>query len=203
MGMIVLAALIAFGYFLGAIPFGYLIAKKYYRIDIRKHGSGNTGATNVWRVLGKKPGLATLALDITKGFLPVLLARLLLPGEYGTALFCGAAAVIGHNWSVYLKGSGGKGVATSAGVFLALLPKHTLLAIAVFLIVFAASRRVSVGSIVAALALMGTTFILHTPDLYRILVIVIGGIILIKHIPNMKRLAVGKEPAVQIIKKGK
>ncbi len=195
--MIVLFVLISLSYFLGSVPFGYLIAKRYYAMDIREHGSGNTGATNVWRVLGKKPGLITLSLDILKGVIPVAAARLLLPGEYGSALFCGLASISGHNWSYFLKGKGGKGVATSAGVFLALVPKQMLIALLVFAAVFYKSRRVSVGSIAAAVTLILTTFAFYTPLLLRLMVFVVGIMILVKHIPNMKRLARGEEPQVK------
>ena len=189
--------LIIASYFLGAIPFGVIIARKYYGIDIRQQGSGNPGATNVWRVLGAKPGATTLALDALKGALGIILAKILIPNEVGSQIFCGIAAIVGHNWSVFLRGSGGKGVATSAGVFLALMPLHALIALAVFLAFFLTTRHVSVGSMAAAVALFTTTFFIHTPAILRALVFVASAMVLVKHLPNMKRLARGEEPRVK------
>src|SRR5580693_2557328 len=93
--------LIAISYFIGAVPSGFLIARRWYGIDIRQHGSGNPGATNVWRTLGKKPGMITLALDALKGILPVLLIRCFYPDDYGVAVLCGLLAIIGHNWTIF------------------------------------------------------------------------------------------------------
>lgn len=188
--------LIAFSYLCGAIPFGYLIAKKYYFVDIREHGSGNTGATNVWRTLGTKPGAITLALDIFKGFFPIVITKIIYPRQYGLYLLCGTLAIVGHNWSIFLKGRGGKGVATSAGVFLALLPKQCLVAIAMFCGLFYWTGFVSVGSIGAALTLMLATLLFKTPVLYRFIVFLAGIMLIVKHIPNIKRLLRGEEPKV-------
>lgn len=185
-------------YLLGAMPFGVWIAKMFYHVDIREHGSKNTGATNVWRVLGAKPGLATFALDFFKGFLPVLLAKKFTVAEPALPVFCGVAAIIGHNWSLFLRGKGGKGVATSAGVFIALLPVHTAIAILVFALVFGFSKRISVGSMASAGALVLCTFVLETPIIYRIVSVLASLMILLKHVPNIKRLAKGEEPKVNI-----
>lgn len=184
------------GYFLGAIPFGVLIASAFYQTDIRQHGSRNTGATNVWRVLGKKPGMATLLLDIIKGALPVFIAHRLFPNETFWIMGAGLAAIIGHNWSIFLMGSGGKGVATSAGVFLALLPLQGTISIVTFLVFFLATRHVSVGSIAAAISLLLATLLIPTPAPYQVLVILASAMVLIKHVPNMKRLSKGEEPKV-------
>ena len=188
--------LLVFSYLLGAVPFGVLISRGFYKVDIRAHGSHNPGATNVWRVLGAKPGAATLALDIAKGAVAVLVSRLLFPDEIGTRVAAGMASIVGHNWSVFLKGKGGKGVATSAGVFLALMPIHAVVALAVFLIFFLTTRHVSVGSMAAAIALMVSSFALPTPGMLRGLVVVASLMVLVKHVPNMKRLARGEEPKV-------
>jgi len=184
-------------YLIGAIPFGYLIVRAKYKTDIRQHGSGNPGATNVWRTFGKKPGATTLALDILKGVVPVLIARRFFPYEPGMAILCGIATIVGHNWSVFLMGKGGKGVATSIGVFLALIPLPSLVAVVVFLAVFFLSGHVSMGSMAGAGGLVVGTFIWPTPWLLRMVVGLAGLMILIKHIPNMKRLAQGTEPKVK------
>jgi glycerol-3-phosphate acyltransferase PlsY len=188
--------LIVASYFIGAIPFGVIISRKFYGVDIRTVGSRNPGATNVWRTLGAKPGAATLALDALKGAAGIVACRFLLPGVLGVQVACGVAAIIGHNWSVFLKGSGGKGVATSAGVFIALMPAHAAIAIAVFLVFFRTTGHVSVGSMAAAVALAAATFVLKTPDLYRALVVLAAIMVLVKHVPNMRRLSRGEEPKV-------
>ncbi len=185
---------VAISYLIGAIPFGVIIARVFYHVNIREHGSKNTGATNVWRVLGKKPGIATLTLDALKGVLPVVLVRHFFPNHVGFAVACGLAAIVGHNWSIFLMGSGGKGVATSAGVFLALVPLQATLAVVTFLIFFLSTRHVSVGSMAGALVLLVSMFLTNTPPTLRILGIVAALMILVKHIPNMKRLAKGEEP---------
>jgi len=184
------------GYAMGAIPFGVIIARVFYRTDIRQLGSRNTGATNVWRVLGKKPGIATLTLDALKGALPVLATCHIFPSEPLWAMGAGLAAIIGHNWSIFLMGSGGKGVATSAGVFLALVPLQGFIALGTFLIFFFSTRRVSIGSMAASVALMASTLLSDTPASLRWLVVLASTMVLIKHIPNVKRLARGEEPKV-------
>lgn len=190
--------LLGASYLLGAVPFGVLIARIFYKTDIRQLGSKNTGATNVWRVLGRKPGIATLALDAAKGVAPVLVARHLYPAETLLIMGAGLAAIVGHNWSIFLMGSGGKGVATSAGVFLALIPLQGAIAVATFLLFFLTSRHVSVGSMAAAISLLIATIVLETPDPYRVLVMLASSMVLIKHVPNMKRLIKGEEPKVNL-----
>jgi glycerol-3-phosphate acyltransferase PlsY len=189
-------SLVVGSYLLGSIPFGLVIAHFFFHTDVRQQGSGNSGATNVWRVLGWKPGLATLLLDILKGFLPVLMSMKLFPNDLGTSLLCGLAAILGHNWSLFLKGSGGKGVATSVGVFLALMPKQAGLAILTFLIFFLLTHYVSVGSMAASLVLAASCFIFDTPALLKFLVILASTMVLVKHLPNIKRLVKGEEHRV-------
>jgi glycerol-3-phosphate acyltransferase PlsY len=128
--------------------------------------------------------------------IPVLIAKHIAPDFPFFAVMVGLAAIIGHNWSVFLMGSGGKGVATSAGVFLALLPKQCIIAIIMFCGLFYWTGFVSVGSIGAALTLMLATFVFKTPVLYRFIVFLAGIMLIIKHIPNLKRLARGEEPKV-------
>lgn len=188
--------LIAASYVLGAIPFGLLIVRQFYHVDIRKYGSGNTGATNVWRTYGKIPGITTLTLDIIKGALPVFTAQLFFPQELGTAILCGMMAIIGHNWSIFLKGKGGKGVATSIGVFIALMPLNSIIAVIGFLLFFLITKHVSVGSIAGAVTLLVSTFIIKTSWPIRIVVVIAALMVLIKHIPNIKRLIHGEEPKV-------
>lgn len=188
--------LITGSYLTGAIPFGVIIARGLYQMNIREHGSKNTGATNVWRVLGWKPGLCTLLLDILKGAIPVMVAHRLFPNNSMVAILAGLAAIIGHNWSIFLMGSGGKGVATSCGVFLALIPAEGLIALMVFGVFLYATKHVSVGSIAGATALLVATLLMENAPAVRILVVVASLMTLIKHIPNMKRLSKGEEPKV-------
>jgi glycerol-3-phosphate acyltransferase PlsY len=148
-------------YLLGSIPFGFLIAKAR-GIDIRTMGSGNIGATNVFRSVSKPLGILTFVLDFLKGFVGVWLIPYLAfrfantTFEYTTSLlplFCGVMTIVGHNWTCFLGFKGGKGVATSAGVLLALSPAGVGIALLVWIVVFVATRYVSVASIVAAITL--------------------------------------------------
>ncbi|HEY5060437.1 MAG TPA: glycerol-3-phosphate acyltransferase, partial [Gemmatimonadaceae bacterium] len=147
-------AAVAAAYLLGSIPAAY-IAGSARGIDLRKHGSGNLGATNVMRVLGTKIGLLVFAFDMAKGAAPVLLFPRVIPvtampmGDRTImAILCGIAAIIGHVRPIYLKfGRGGKGVATAAGVFLALAPVQTLLTLIIFAVVLLSSGYVSLGSL--------------------------------------------------------
>ena len=145
-------------YFIGAIPFGFLIGK-LHGIDIRKVGSGNIGATNVTRSVGKTAGKLCFFLDFLKGILPVYLAGLLCPGEPVVALAAGAATIAGHMFPVYLEFKGGKGVSTAAGVALALAPYPLLIAFVSWVIVFLVWRYVSLASIVAAVVLPCTAIL--------------------------------------------
>jgi acyl phosphate:glycerol-3-phosphate acyltransferase len=154
------AAAIIASYLLGSIPAAY-IAGKSKGVDLRKHGSGNLGATNVIRVMGPKIGLLVFAFDMAKGAVPVAwFPRLLPPAAlpFGSmtiaGILCGVAAIIGHVRPIYLKfGRGGKGVATSAGVFLALAPVQTLLTLVIFAVVLMTSGFVSLGSLISAVML--------------------------------------------------
>lgn len=155
--MVPLVAALVASYLLGSIPAAY-IAGKSRGIDLRKHGSGNLGATNVIRVLGTKIGLLVFAFDVAKGAVPTLLFPRWVPVDVMPmrdptvfAILCGIAAIAGHARPIYLKfGKGGKGVATAAGVFLALAPIQTLLTLLVFAVVLLSSGYVSLGSLTSA-----------------------------------------------------
>jgi len=180
-------------YLAGGIPTGYLLARKLRGIDIREHGSGNPGAANVYRVVGKGAGAATLFVDALKGFFPVLLARHYFPADYRVQIACGALAIIGHVWTIFLRFRGGKGVATSAGVFLALLPKPMIGAIGVFILGVALTGHISVGSMAAAALFPFFAALLHEPWPLTLMGAVAGALILVKHIPNFRRLVLGDE----------
>ncbi len=176
-------------YLVGAIPSGYLIAKKLKGIDIRDYGSGNPGTANVYRIVGKRAGWATFACDALKGAAAVMLAKTFAPQQDTLAMLCGFVAICGHMWTVFLKFKGGKGVATSAGVFGALLPLPTLICFCLFAIVVWATGRISPGSIAAAAALPITSFLVgQYPLSYKLISVVVAAIVIYKHIPNIKRM---------------
>lgn len=187
--------LIFFSYLLGSVPFGLLYGK-LVGIDVRSKGSGNIGATNVSRLLGKKLGALTLGSDILKGLLPMLLATELLgarPDGHHWVILTGAAAFLGHCFPVYLKFRGGKGVATALGIhlYLALLP--TLAAVALFVATVRFSGFVSLGSLSAAAALPLLIWLGGGPLELVAVSTLIGAVIWFKHHENLVRLLNGEE----------
>jgi glycerol-3-phosphate acyltransferase PlsY len=180
-------------YLLGSIPFGRLIGQRVARIDITERGSGNIGATNVARELGIKWGILTLVLDLLKGFVPVWLSGLLFPNfELGQALV-GITALIGHQFSLYERFRGGKGVATTLGVFLAFSPLPCLLALLLFVLTVYLFDFVSLGSIISA-ALMPFILILFRKPFPVVMAAgVVAALICIKHKGNIQRLMRGEE----------
>lgn len=185
------------GYLAGSIPFAYL-AGKAHGIDLRQHGSGNLGATNAIRVLGKKTGLAVYLADTLKGFLPVAT----LPGMLNTsephlwAIAIGVAAIIGHVKPIFLLGQGGgKGVATTGGVFFGLTPLPTFIAFISFLIVLALTKRVSIGSLTAAVVLPAGVIIEKGPrHPLSIICVIIALLVIWLHRGNIRRIMDGTEP---------
>ena len=180
-------------YLAGGIPAGYLVVRRIKGFDIREHGSGNPGTANVYRVAGAKAGAITLFVDSLKGYLPVLLARRLYPDAVWIAVLCGAAAIVGHDWTVFLGFRGGKGVATSAGVFAALMPAPMICTVTVFALSVWLSAHISVGSIAGAVALPVFDLILNGASALTAFSCGAGALILYKHIPNIKRLLQNKE----------
>ena len=191
-----LAGLSAFSYLLGAIPTGLMLAR-IKGVDIRKVGSGNIGATNVFRSAGKTIGIVTLLLDILKGFIPAFfLPQFLAPDIPNWAgLLFGALAIVGHNWPVYLKFKGGKGVATTAGMLLGVAPAAVGIALGVFLVLFLTTRYISVGSIAAAATVAGAGWLLYLDGglLRPILLTVLGVLVILRHRTNIQRLLKGTE----------
>jgi acyl phosphate:glycerol-3-phosphate acyltransferase len=183
------------GYFIGSIPFGY-IAGKMRGIDIRKEGSGNIGSTNVARVLGKRTGRIVQALDIAKGIVPILLCYL-LKLDMSVIVIAGLAAIAGHNWTIFLGFKGGKGVNTSLGVALALMPVPALLCFAIWAVVVKVWKYISLGSIVASAAFPFFVFFLDWPVTYpliaKILSVIVAFFIIIRHRSNIVRLIKGTE----------
>lgn len=189
---IVLALL--FSYLLGSIPTGYIICKMLKGIDIRVQGSGNIGATNVARVVGKWPGIITLILDILKGFIAVLLIPLVVCSQNDLVkIACVIGVICGHNWTVFLKFRGGKGVAATAGAIIGLMPIVFLSGFCVWGVVFIIWRYVSLASIFAAISLPLFLILYREPLLYQILGVIIALVGIYRHKDNIKRLIKGEE----------
>ena len=185
------------GYVMGALPNGVWLGKYFKNIDIREHGSKNSGATNAYRVLGPKYGIMVLILDALKGFLPPFLASRF--GVSGNILLViGVLAIVGHSLSFFLNFKGGKGVATSLGVFLFLIPNETLALLIIFILVVYFTRYISLGSIIAAAALpILTAFSPIRNNVGRmpliIMTLLIGAFVIWRHRTNITRLMNGTE----------
>ena len=189
--IVALCIVIGASYLIGSIPTGLLLGKAY-GIDVRKEGSGNIGATNLYRTVGRKVGIITLIGDCLKGLLPVLLVKFsALPPEF--AAWVGLAAFCGHVFSLFLKFKGGKGVATALGVFLALSPQAVAVAIGLFAVVMFLWRYVSLGSICAAAAMPPAVFFLGGNNNVTAVTVAIAVIVIIRHRENIKRLLSGTE----------
>ncbi len=203
--MVTLAVLLVGSYLLGSIPFGYL-AGRLVGIDIRQAGSGNVGATNVVRVLGKRYGYPVFALDVLKGFGAVKISMLMASGRppdwnspeiFG--ILAAMSSVLGHLYPPWLKFNGGKGVATSAGALLALTPVATLTGVAIWIIVFCLTRYVSLASIIAAVALPIVILVFSSQDQNKgkplfYCSACVAAVIIWRHRSNVSRLMRGTEP---------
>lgn len=203
--------LVVGAYLLGSIPTGYLVARAK-GIDIRTVGSGNIGATNAFRVLGKPAGIFVLVADALKGFAAcTLLANIILkafdvpasPFDYAMTerVTAGIVAVLGHNFTCWLRFKGGKGIATTAGVYFAVAPLSVSIALALWIIAFVATRYVSVASIVAAVALPTAVWINHPSVALGIATTALGALAIWKHKGNIARLKAGTENRIQFGKK--
>lgn len=179
-------------YFLGSIPTGVIVAKAFGSIDPRTQGSKNIGATNVFRTGGKKLGIITLAGDIFKGLIPVVLAK----GYVDSFFWIGAialAAFLGHLYPIFLKFKGGKGIATGLGIFLALAPLPAFLSLTVFAAVLYKWRYVSLGSLTATAAFPLFLFLFNAHPNFILFAIIIGLLIFYRHKDNISRLRAGTE----------
>jgi acyl phosphate:glycerol-3-phosphate acyltransferase len=193
---------ILIGYVLGSVPFGALVGRLYKGVDIRRYGSGRTGATNVLRTLGPGAAACVVAGDIAKGACAVLVAKLLLEAGDLTALHvaetgAGLAAIAGHNWSIFMQLHGGRGVLVAAGALLVLFWPAMVLCVICGGVVIALSRFVSLGSIVgvvtAALAILTFVALGQEPRPYAAFAIVGAAVIISQHRDNIERLRAGTE----------
>ncbi len=207
--VVVLLLACAVGFLTGGIPFGYLVGRLVLKDDIRNHGSGNIGATNVGRVLGWNWGGFVLFLDALKGLIPTLgcawMAAEVLPPEWlnHVAVAAGMSAILGHMYPVYLKLRGGKGVATALGVVMVLAPKPMVIALAVFGIVLVTARKMALGSMLAAVTFGLAYLILEGKQAWTMsaasltaFALCVPALIVWRHRANIARLLAGTEPTV-------
>ena len=202
----VIGAFCVMAFLVGGIPFGYLVGRGLLKDDIRKHGSGNIGATNVTRLLGWKWGFVVLFLDALKGLLPTLATKLYLQDRGSDelailgAILAGICCILGHMYPIWLKMRGGKGVATALGVILVIAPQASGVALATFLIVFGVSRIVGLASIVsvtsfaiAQLTFMGQDVFMFGQLPLTLFSTIIPALIVWKHRSNIRRMWQGDE----------
>lgn len=196
--------LIIAAYLLGSIPTGYIVARYFKGIDIREHGSGSTGATNVLRTVGKIAAIAVLAIDLLKGLMAIALVNLVyasidfLPDSWHFWLITAAAlgAIVGHSKSVWLDFTGGKSVATTLGVLFVMNPVVALGTLASFGIILSFSRIVSLSSICGAIAVNILMVALNQPLPYSIFAALAGLYVILRHKSNIQRLLAGNEPKI-------
>lgn len=195
-----MSAILAIGaaYLIGAVPIGYLVGRAFGVTDIRRHGSGTIGATNVLRTVGWLPAILTLVGDIAKGYLAVVAGAALgarpSGADTGVIAASAVAAVIGNCWSVFLGFRGGKGVATGLGALLRIVPLAVLPAALVWLVVTLSFRYVSLGSILAASCVPLGALVLGSPAPFVIAAFAVGAIVVARHHANISRLLAGHEP---------
>lgn len=202
MTLLVAAGALLLAYIIGAIPTGLIVARQLAGIDIRQHGSKNIGATNVWRVLGWKLGLTTFLIDVAKAFLGVMQAVWLGGGGVWLPVLAAFAVLLGNFFNVFLGFKGGKGVAASLGVFLALAPLPVLIAFLLFVVVVGVSGYISLGSVLAALALPVLVYTLQGTGPVLWLIVVVAVLVIAKHRANIVRLLNGTESKFRIRSRG-
>ncbi|MBD3378886.1 MAG: glycerol-3-phosphate 1-O-acyltransferase PlsY [Candidatus Omnitrophica bacterium] len=204
--MIYLLISVPLAYLLGSVPTGYIFAKALKGIDIREHGSGNVGATNVYRVVGKGPGLVVFALDLLKGSVAVMLIPKLMGSILPQAstisnenikILLGAAAILGHIWTIFLRFKGGKGVATTAGVMTALSPVLLLICLSIWIIVFSITHYVSMASIIASVCLPVVAVIMGKDLEFVLFCSILCLVGVFAHRANIKRLLRGEEKKIR------
>lgn len=197
------------GYVLGSIPTAVWVGMKWYQIDVREHGSKNAGATNTFRVLGKKPGIIVLSIDIVKGFIGAILPYYFLPNSFDSnevinvQLISSMSCVLGHVFPVFAKFDGGKGVATSLGVIIGLHPSAAGSALLVFMAVYLSFSYVSLAAISAAIAFPLFLILLFKESSFNLLIFssVLSIAVILAHRKNIIRLLKGNESKMPLIKR--
>ena len=184
--------IIIVGYLLGSVPFSYIIARLVKGVDIRKYGSGNIGAANVFLTIGPMAGILAGILDAGKGIMAILIAKQFILDECGI-VFTGLASIVGHNWPVYLGFVGGKGVATSFGILTCLVPRELFIALGAWVLIVSLSRYITLGGIIAGLFLPILVWYFGRPKLFIISSAVIICLLGIKTFSSIKDLFNGKE----------
>ena len=198
-GVLIAVGLVVLGYLFGSVSPSVFLGKLFKGLDVRKHGSGNAGTTNAFRVLGVRLGIAVLLADLLKGAIPVLIARLVLSGEdHGplVTVFVALACIAGHNYSIFLRGRGGKGVATGAGAAIAMMPIPMAFVVGLFIVLLLTTRIVSVASIACTIIFPVTAVILHQPIPYIVVCCLMSLVVLWAHRGNFKRIWQREEPRV-------
>jgi glycerol-3-phosphate acyltransferase PlsY len=191
--MLKLVVYLILSYLCGAIPFGFIIAKLFKHVDIRTVGSGNTGATNVYRSISKPLGILTLMLDLLKGFVPVYLAMFFYPEYQWLIISVAFITIIGHTFTIFLRFKGGKGVATACGAFLAINPLAVLICFVTFVVILSIFKYVSFASIIAAFMLPISLYFLNALPEIVVFSGIISILVIVRHISNIKRLLNGTE----------
>jgi acyl phosphate:glycerol-3-phosphate acyltransferase len=180
-------------YLLGSISFSYLAGKMLRGIDIRQHGSGNAGATNTLRVLGKGPGITVFLLDIFKGVVAVWLGGWFAAGSLTLQILCGIAVIIGHNWPVFFNFKGGKGIATTIGVMLTLSFLPVVIAGVIAIASIVVTRYVSLGSLLFAALLPIFVLVFREPNAILLISLILAVFAFVRHRTNIVKLLNGKE----------
>ena len=193
LGFIVAAVI---SYVLGSIPNGLLLGKGIWGVDLRQHGSGNIGATNAWRTIGKAGGFSIFFLDMLKGAISAYLG-LHLGGSELAGIICGLLAIVGHSWSIFLGFKGGKGVATGLGVIATLMPWVTIIVFLVWLAIVKATGYVSLGSIVAAVLVPVLALFMGLHTDFLVLGLIAAVFIVYRHKSNIGRLLNGTESKIR------
>ena len=189
-----LASVVA--YLIGSIPNGLILGKLFWQIDLREHGSKNIGATNAYRTLGAKPAALIFIMDLLKGIIGVWLGSYMV-GTPLAMILGGITAIIGHNWSVFLKFTGGKGVATGLGVIAMLMPQVTIIVFITWIVIVYITKYVSLASIVAAMMVPICSYFFNEPLEYMCFSILAAGFVVYRHKSNIQRLINGNESKIK------
>ena len=200
-----LLILLLFAYLLGSLPIGLLVGRMVKNIDVRDYGSGNIGASNVWRTMGPLWGVAVFLFDFGKGYLPTVMTVQMHERQPDLSSWlpvaAGLAAILGHNFSPFLRFKGGKGVATSLGVVFGLAPGAAAIGFVVWGVSLALTRYISLSSIIASLATSAILVVFFHDLPHTVFALLVAAFVVFKHRPNLARLQAGTEPKVKLNRK--